>query len=192
MFEVVIPFRPRQSWDSIPDLLRVVDSLTAPYVISHYGGQVDSRLNGLNVVYTETGSVWNRSKALNIGAASVTTDYVMPNDADCVWEEDMIEPISSVFTEGMAPSLGVLYNGKINKTGYGMTGWNKQWPVEWDERYRGYGREDIDFKAQLERAGIGIKRIEYGVIHLDHTPENHHKLWKENMELFGKKWGQDE
>ncbi len=190
-FTVVIPYRPRTTFDSWPYLKRVLDSITVPILVSVYG-DMDDNLSSYNVPYihTPTNKIWNRARANNIGAQNAPTDYVFINDADCIWDGEFVgDRISQAFDKEFHVVYRVESGGRINEHGAGMQGYNKNWPIKWDEQYQGYGREDIDMFKQAKKQKLNIKDIqEGGIKHLDHPRIEMPSEWAKNRKKFNKKW----
>ena len=191
-FTVIIPYRPREHYDSFPDLEKVVRSINAPTIISWYGYrdmmQTYILLDHLyieDVIFTDEKGLFNRSRAINIGVDASETDYVFINDADCMWTGDVKSQLQKAFSEDKHVVYRIKFGDKINDHGAGMQGYRKSWGLTWDEQYEGYGREDIDFLRQA------IKPVEYlsgNITHLDHPVNQYPAEWKKNKEKFERKW----
>ena len=187
-FTVVIPYRPRRTYDSLPFLLQVIESINVPILISVYG-EMDPRLeNVAPYIHTQTEKKWNRSKAINIGVDHAETEWVFANDADCIWDKNVKLDISNSFDNSYHVVYRVIVNGELNNHGAGMQGYSKTWPIRWDERYEGYGREDIDMYQQAKESGLITKELSGGITHLNHPRDTMPDDWKKNKDKFNKKW----
>lgn len=184
---IVVPYRPREHYDSFPDLQRVIESFTAPYIVSVYG-EMDERLEQYSYIHTPTSEKWNRSRCLNLGVDAVETDFIFTNDADCIWVTD----VAAEVVDALKRECHVVYRVRraktVNTHGAGMQGYSKHWPVRWDERYEGYGREDIDMFEQAKRTGRHIEELSGGIVHLPHPKDTMIEDWKSNKVKFHQKW----
>jgi hypothetical protein len=192
----VIPYAPRPNWDAFPDLTRVVESI-APWcevIIATPSDTVDDRLDrfeAARIVRFASAGIWNRARALNAGIAAAETDAVFTNDADCLWIRDVATEVLGAITADRHVVYRVISGLALDQHGAGMQGYRRSWNVEWDERYEGYGREDIDM-VQQARQHREIVELSGGIVHLSHprserSPAIESALGR-NRAIFDAKW----
>jgi hypothetical protein len=178
---VIIPYRPRTHWDSLPTLEKVIDSLTVPFLISVHG-PMDPRLVRWPVIHEPSPRMFNRSRALNNGINTVGFGLVFCNDADCIWTHDLAPAIIDAIHTHNHVVYRVTANGNVNGHGAGMQGFRADSEVRWDERYEGYGREDIDLLCSVP----AYKELSGGLEHVPHPHEE--DGWADNWARFREKW----
>jgi len=150
-------------------------------------------------IYTETGDVWNISRARNVGIRNASADYVMTTDVDCVFTPDFIEAVLKNMAEDKIihcriSDLPGNYDGKLddffwmNKVsilrppfGYGgCQVFSKKWAIKvhgFDEAYTVWGADDTDFYLRATQDGLESVWIERetSFFHQYHETENNEK-----------------
>ncbi len=151
-----------------------------------YSTQVQHLVNSLSFAqyfYTDTrGMFWNRSRALNTGMKYTKGAYIVTIDIDLIFSPDFIEVTYSALSATHYIRYSYYYLPKNFKqhhllfddsvclwktlkktsdvTNYGVLGFQKEAFEKiggYDDFYKLWGLEDIDFARRLEQAGIPSK-----------------------------------
>ena len=193
---VVIPYTPRPNWDAFTDLSRVVASIAqwCPVIIATPADTADDRLDRfepVRVIRFATAGLWNRARALNAGVAAAATDAVFTNDADCWWTRNVATEVLDAITSERHVVYRVISGLAIDQHGAGMQGYRRSWRLYWDERYEGYGREDIDM-VQQARQQREVVELSGGIVHLHHPRDERspaiQNALRRNRAIFSEKW----
>lgn len=195
MFTVIIPYRRKKEYDNFVHLQEVVNSIKQnaadqAVLISVFGSMDERVLElGVDFLHTFTEEKWNRSKALNLGVDKADTKFVFTNDADCRWDTNIGIDISTSLSRNCHVNYRVtMADGTANLHGAGQQGYSKDWPIRWDERYVGYGREDIDMLLQAKKCGLHMIELHGGLMHLSHPRNQMPDDWANNRQKFSEKW----
>lgn len=139
--------------------------------------------------YTDTrGMFWNRSHALNTGVGHTKADYLITIDIDLIFPNNFIEITHAAISDTHYLRYSYYYlpkgfkhfdllNNPSNnlwqtlektstETNYGVLGFHKgvfQKVGGYDEFYRMWGLEDIDFAQRIEKEGVLSKGFVQGV-----------------------------
>lgn len=139
--------------------------------------------------YTDTrGMFWNRSHALNTGVSHTKADYIVTIDIDLIFPANFIEITHAAISDTHYLRYSYYYLPKgfksfdlldntsnnlwqklektSNETNYGVLGFHKsvfQKVGGYDEFYRMWGLEDVDFARRIEKEGILNKGFVQGV-----------------------------
>lgn len=147
-------------------------------------------------IYTETGTIWNISRARNIGIRNAKAPYVMTTDVDCIFAPDFMEVVlrhldkskiihcrvSDLPQDYEDGFMNFHWMNKISATrptfGYGgCQVFSKEWVFKihgFDEEYIGWGADDTDFYHRAIQDGLESVWIgkETSLFHQWHPTDN--------------------
>jgi len=150
-------------------------------------------------IYTKTDSLWNISRARNIGIRNALADFIMTTDVDCIFAPDFIKTVMNHMADDKIvhcriSDLPGSYDGKLddflwmNKVStlrppYGFGGcqvFPKKWAFKvhgFDEAYSVWGADDTDFYLRATQDGLDRVWIERetSFFHQYHETENNAK-----------------
>jgi len=202
---IITPYRKRKGqFENLKRLIKNVRGnlpLIKEIIISEYGihdKRIDS-IGNVKILKEDTNEIWNRSKAINLGMKNVKGDVFLVLDSDCIPLPNLDEVLLELHKRFGVIFLWPIVNGFLDTNSVGnlsITEYALSKIGRWDEKFKGYGREDKDIEYKIIKSGMRYTYLPFFIKKDDRkTPsrftEKQKKCWEKNKIYFNKKHGKN-